>query len=300
MVSRRRVIQAAAALPALSFLAACGSSSEDSSRPLRVSAIPDQDPAVLTEREEAFAEYLAKKLDRDVEYVAVPDYSASVAQLGTGDLDLVFYGGLTGVQARKQNPDVTIIGQRDIDEKFTSIFIASADSGIAPVSDVAGLSVYASKRFTFGSETSTSGRLMPSSFLAEAGVEEGDLAGEPGFSGSHDKTIELVQAGTYEGGAVNAQVWRSRLEEGTVDTEKVIAVFETPTFHDYHWILREEAEKDFGEGFAQKLKDALFAMHEDEDGKAVLDLYKAGSIIDAKPEDYARIEEAAEKLDLLG
>ena len=300
MVTRRRVIQAAAALPALSLLAACGSSSDDSSRPLRVSAIPDQDPDILTEREEAFAEYLAKKLEREVEYVAVPDYSASVAQLGTGDLDLVFYGGLTGVQARKQNPDVTIIGQRDIDEKFTSIFIASKDSGIEPVSDVAGLSAFAGKRFTFGSETSTSGRLMPSSFLSEAGVDEGDLAGEPGFSGSHDKTIELVQAGTYEGGAVNSQVWKSRLEEGTIDTDKVIAVLETPEFHDYHRILREEAEKDCGEGFARKLKDVLFAMHEDEDGKAVLELYKAGSIIDAKPEDYARIEEAAEKLDLLG
>ncbi len=300
MVTRRRVIQAAAAIPALSLLAACGSSSNDTSRPLRVSAIPDQDPDILTEREEAFAEYLAKKLERDVEYVAVPDYSASVAQLGTGDLDLVFYGGLTGVQARKQNPDVTIIGQRDIDEKFTSIFLASKESGIEPVSEVSGLSVFAGKRFTFGSETSTSGRLMPSSFLSEAGVDESDLAGEPGFSGSHDKTIELVQAGTYEGGAVNSQVWKSRLEEGTIDTDKVIAVLETPTFHDYHWILREEAEKDFGEGFAKKLKDVLFAMHDDEDGKAVLELYKAGSIIDAKPEDYARIEEAAEKLDLLG
>lgn len=293
------MIQAAAVLPALSLVAACGSS-ENSARPLRISAIPDQDPDVLTEREEAFAQYLATKLERDVEYVAVPDYSASVAQLGTGDLDLVFYGGLTGVQARKQSSNVTIIGQRDIDATFTSTFIANSDSGIEPVSDVAGLSVYGGKRFTFGSETSTSGRLMPSSFLAEGGVEESDLAGEPGFSGSHDKTIELVQAGTYEGGAVNSQVWKSRLEEGTIDTAKVIAVLESPTFHDYHWILREEAEKDFGDGFAQKLKDVLFAMHEDEAGKSVLELYKAASIIDAKPEDYARIEEAAEKLDLLG
>ncbi|MDU2059253.1 MAG: PhnD/SsuA/transferrin family substrate-binding protein, partial [Dermabacter sp.] len=132
MIARRKMIQAAAVLPALSLVAACGSS-ENSARPLRVSAIPDQDPDVLTEREEAFAQYLATKLERDVEYVAVPDYSASVAQLGTGDLDLVFYGGLTGVQARKQSPDVTIIGQRDIDATFTSTFIANSDSGIEPV-----------------------------------------------------------------------------------------------------------------------------------------------------------------------
>lgn len=267
---------------------------------LRISAIPDQDPDALTEREEAFAAHLAQVLGVDVEYVPVPDYSASVSLFGAGDLDLVFYGGLTGVQAQLQNPEATVVAQRDIDPVFTSIFIANADAGIEPLDSVDGLTVFADKRFTFGSETSTSGRLMPSYFLSQAGVAESDLAGEPGFSGSHDSTIELVTSGSYEAGALNSQVWRSRMEEGTVDTEKVVMVLESPEYHDYHWLLRGDVDERFEEGSTQKLTDAMLAMHESEEGLAVVESYGAEKFIAASREDYQQIEEVARELGLVG
>lgn len=267
---------------------------------LRISAIPDHDPDALTEREEAFAAHLAEVLGVDVEYVPVPDYAASVSLFGAGDLDLVFYGGLTGVQAQKQNPEAVIVAQRDIDPAFTSIFIANADAGIDPVDSVDGLSAFADKRFTFGSETSTSGRLMPSYFLSQAGVAESDLAGEPGFSGSHDATIDLVASGSYEGGALNSQVWRSRMEEGTVDTDTVVMVLESPEYHDYHWLLRGDADDRFGEGFTQQLTDAMLTMHESPEGAAIVESYGAESFIPAKAEDYQQIEEVAQELGLIG
>jgi ABC-type phosphate/phosphonate transport system substrate-binding protein len=73
-----------------------------SARPTR--AIPDQDPARLTEINSAMAGYLATKLGVKVEYVPVTDYAASVSLFKTGDIDMVFFGGLTGVQARVQTP----------------------------------------------------------------------------------------------------------------------------------------------------------------------------------------------------
>jgi ABC-type phosphate/phosphonate transport system substrate-binding protein len=45
------------------------------------------------------ASYLSTKLGRKVQYVPVTDYAASVSLFRTGDLDMVFFGGLTGVQA---------------------------------------------------------------------------------------------------------------------------------------------------------------------------------------------------------
>ena len=62
---------------------------------------------------------------------------------------------------------------------------------------------------TFGSETSTSGRLMPQYFMEQGGLAIDDLKGKPGFSGSHDATIEAVAAGSFEVGAVNEQVWEA-------------------------------------------------------------------------------------------
>lgn len=315
MLTRRqtlaRLALTGAAVTGVGLTAACSSDGGDSAgngsgggsgsgETLRISAIPDQDPDALTEREEAFAAHLAQVLGVDVEYVPVPDYSASVSLFGAGDLDLVFYGGLTGVQAQLQNPEATVVAQRDIDPVFTSIFIANADAGIEPLDSVDGLTVFADKRFTFGSETSTSGRLMPSYFLSQAGVAESDLAGEPGFSGSHDSTIELVTSGSYEAGALNSQVWRSRMEEGTVDTEKVVMVLESPEYHDYHWLLRGDVDERFEEGFTQKLTDAMLAMHESEEGLAVVESYGAEQFIAASREDYQQIEEVARELGLVG
>lgn len=295
------------ALTSLFLLAGCGGGSPADSTPAReedrptlaISAIPDQDPAKLADREQKLAAYLSHELDVEVEFVPVTDYAASVNLFRAGDLDMVFYGGLTGVQARLQTPGATLLAQRDIDAEFRSVFIAHADAGVQPIADVAGLTAFEGKRFTFGSESSTSGRLMPEYFLREAGVDD-DFAGEPGFSGSHDKTIDLVEAGSYEGGALNAQVWQARQEAGTVDTAKVVEVLTTPTYHDYHWISGPEVDARFGEGFTQELRDALLGI----DGSSaqeqeVLDAYGAEAIIPTEASNYAQIEQIGRTLGLI-
>jgi len=194
-----------------------------------------------------------------------------------------------------------LLAQRDIDDIFQSVFIASASSGIKPVTDVKGLTAYKGKRFTFGSESSTSGRLMPEFFLDQAGVDrDKDFSGAPGYSGSHDKTVDLVQAGTFEGGALNLQVWKNRLSKGTVDTSKVVEVLVTPQYRDYHWISGPNSEKRFGKGFNQKVKDALLALDVNKaEDKAVLDLYGAKKFIETKAEYYKDIESIGRKLKLI-
>lgn len=286
--------------------AACGGGAEGGAEaggtgPLRISAIPDVDPSDLAEREEAMASYLSEELGIEVEYVPVSDYAASVSLFGTGDLDLVFYGGLTGVQARLRTEGAEVLAQRDIDERFRSVFIAHRDAGLEPVEDVAGLSTLAGTRFTFGSESSTSGRLMPAYFLQEAGVDPAvDLDGEPGFSGSHDLTIDLVESGSYQAGALNQQVWQTRTEAGTVDTDVVREVFTTPEYADYHWVGSPGLEERFGEGFTEDLRQALLDLDGSDGGEsALLERYGAEAIVPAEAADHERIEEIARSLGLV-
>jgi phosphonate transport system substrate-binding protein len=185
-------------------LAACGGGGTAPPAPppaLTISAIPDQDPQQLQRLYDQVSSYLTGKLGVPVRYQPVTDYTASVTAFRRGDLQLVFFGGLTGVQARSQLPGSVPLAQRDVDEKFRSVFVAGPGPGVGPVADVAGLSVLRGKSLTFGSEVSTSGRLMPQFFLLQAGVGPDDVAGgAPGFSGSHDATIKLVEAGTYQVG----------------------------------------------------------------------------------------------------
>ena len=284
--------------------AACGPSQDaggDAPATLRISAIPDRDPTELAARENAMAAYLATALGVRVEYVPVTDYAASVSLFKTGDLDLVFYGGLTGVQARQQVRDAVLLAQRDIDASFKSVFIANRSAGVDQVRDVAGLTALRGRRFTFGSESSTSGRLMPEYFLAEAGMKSAsDFAGQPGFSGSHDKTVDLVEACSYEAGALNVQVWQDRLRAKTVDLTKVEAVFTTPSYHDYHWIAGPRLDDRLGGGFTQRLRDTLLALDGSDPAEAkVLEMYGAKSVIATVPHNYDQIEEIARQLGLL-
>lgn len=277
------------------------SSSDEGDAVLRIGAIPDQEPERLQRTYDLLSDYLASELDVTVEYVPVTDYQGAVTAFRVGDLDLAWFGGLTGVQARLEVKGANAIVQRDIDESFTSVFIARADTGLEPISDVAGLSVLEGRSFTFGSESSTSGRLMPQSFLAEAGIEiDSSFNGAPGFSGSHDATIEVVAAGSFEVGALNSEVWDSRVEAGDVDPTEVIEIFRTPPYYDYHWVSQPELDARFGDGFQDRIVATLTSLDESNaDHAAILELFGAGSFIVTENANYAAIEAVGRQTGLI-
>jgi phosphonate transport system substrate-binding protein len=261
---------------------------------LVVSAIPDQDPEKLQRLYGSLADYLSKALNVSVLYKPVSDYKAAVTAFKVGDLDLVWFGGVTGVQARIQVPEARAIVQRDIDEKFRSVFIANTATGIKSLSDLKG------RTFTFGSESSTSGRVMPQSFLEEAGIKLGDFKGNPGFSGSHDKTIALVEAGAFDAGVLNEQVWSTRLAEKSLDTSRVAVFWTTPTYHDYHWVLHPAVAKRFGPDFESRLVAALTKLSpEDSEQAKILELFGARKFVETDNASYSEIERVGRSVGLI-
>ncbi len=265
---------------------------------LTVGAIPDQDPQRLNRLYGLLSSELSKKLGIPVRYSAVTNYPAAVTAFRTGDLDLVWFGGLTGVQARLQKPGSIVIAQRDIDSDFRSVFIANVDSRIPEIKNISDLRILKNKRFTFGSESSTSGRLMPQSFLSQAGVRPKDFkGGSAGFSGSHDATIALVQSGSYEAGALNQQVWLINFERGNIDRSKVKVIWRTPPYADYHWLAQPDLDKRFGKGFTNKLKKTFFGLSkESPKQKEILKLFGAKSFVTASPNQYKDIEKVGRML----
>ena len=265
---------------------------------LRIGAIPDQKPEKLNRLYGLVANELSKQLGVPVQYVPVTNYAAAVSAFRTGNLDLVWFGGLTGVQARLQKPGAQVLAQRDIDASFHTIFIANTKSGLKPVTNVKGLSELKGKRFTFGSDSSTSGRLMPEYFLGQAGVKPSQFAGgAAGFSGSHDATIALVQSGAYDAGAVNEQVWRSSLHDGKANRSKVMAIWKTPGYPDYHWIAQGNLDGRYGKGFTAKLQKAILSWRpSDPEQKVILGLFGAQQFVKATPGEYKRIEQVGREI----
>ena len=67
---------------------------------LQFTAIPDQDTAALEQRFGKIAAYLSKKLGVETKYVPVKSYPASVQAFKNNIVQLAWFGGLSGVQAR--------------------------------------------------------------------------------------------------------------------------------------------------------------------------------------------------------
>ena len=265
---------------------------------LLIGAIPDQNPERLNRLYGLLSAELKKELEVNVKYIPVTNYPAAVSAFRTRSLDLVWFGGLTGVQARLQRPGAKVIAQRDIDAKFRSVFIASIKSNIPVIKSQSGLKILKGKRFTFGSESSTSGRLMPQYFLQQSGVKTTDFkGGRPGFSGSHDATLMLVQSGSYEVGALNKQVFEERVRRNKVDNSKVQVIWETPTYADYHWLAQPDLDNRFGKGFTKKLKRTLLELNRESKYQAkILDLFGAKKFISANESQYIKIEKIGRHL----
>ena len=266
-------------------------------KPLTTSAIPDQEPEKLQRLYTKLAKYLETELKVPVVYKPVTDYTAAVTAFKVGDLDLVWFGGLTGVQARLQVPGAEAIAQRDVDAQFHSVFIVNKKSGIQPIQDGKELTTLKGHTFTFGSESSTSGRLMPQYFLKQAGVKLEDFKGQVGFSKNHDATLELVTAGTYEAGALNEKVWASRLKEGKVDQSKVAVIWRSPAYFDYHWVINPAVKERYGADFTEKVQAALLKLDPSvPEQKEILDLFTASKFVTTQNSNYATIEQIGREI----
>lgn len=299
VLSRRSLLGAAVAGGLV--LTGCGSGGAASTpATLTLSAIPDQDPEKLQRLYPMLAARLAGALGKPVTYKPVTDYTAVVRAFQISDVYLSWMGGLTGVQARVLVPGSTAIAQRDIDADFHSLFIANEASGLRPFREVSGLKELAGHTFTFGSETSTSGRLMPQYFLQQAGVGLDALKGAAGFSGSHDATIAAVASNSFEVGAVNQQVWKATQSAGKVDLSKVSVLWQTPGYQDYHWLARPDIDQVFGAGTEAAVRSFLLGLDQSKpDDAAILDLFGAKKFIPTQNSNYDRIESIARSLQLV-
>lgn len=257
----------------------------------KFTAIPDQDTARLQQRFGKIADYLSEKLGFTVTYAPVKSYSASVQAFKNNEVQMAWFGGLSGVQARLGVPGSRAIAQGEEDMRFVSYFIAHHSTGLSESTslpaDIAG------KTFTFGSKGSTSGRLMPEYYIRTLLKKDPErIFSRIGFSGDHSKTIALVQSGSYQLGAVNYKVWEKELAEGNIDPEKVRVIWKTPEYPDYNWTVRGDVDQVYGAGTTEKIQKVLTEI----DDPALLNAFPRKKFIKADNSLYTPILETGKAI----
>ncbi len=258
---------------------------------LRITTIPEE---VATEQVRKFtplATYLEKRLGVKVEFTPVSDYPAAVEALVNKKVDVVWFGGFTYVQAQiRSGGKIVPIAQREEDTRFQSVFIAKTDSGIKTLADMKG------KQVSFGSQSSTSGHLMPRSFLLQAKIDPDTDFKRIAYSGAHDATIASVVSGKVDAAALDITVWRKFVNENKVDTKAVDVFYTTPTYFNYNWSVHADMPADLRGRLQKALLDLDMNTPE---GKEILMLNRASRYIVTQPDNYKGIEAAARSAGLL-
>ncbi|MCZ6728874.1 MAG: putative selenate ABC transporter substrate-binding protein [SAR324 cluster bacterium] len=263
-------------------------------KPFVFTAIPDEDETRLRQRFTKVAHYLAGELKVEVEFIPVKSYAAAITAFKNNQVQMAWFGGLSGVRARRAVRGARAIAQGYEDQYFVTYFIANSSTGLREQKEFPkGME---GKTFTFGSKGSTSGRLMPEFFIRKhLGKSPDDAFRRVGFSGDHSRTIALVQSGSYQVGAVNFKVWENEIKAGRIDPAMVRIIWRTPTFPDYQWSVRGDLDQRWGGGFTEKVKSALLNMKD----PSLLEAFPRKSFVPANNSDYTPILNSAKSIGLI-
>ncbi len=177
---------------------------------------------------EGIREYLRDRGLR-TEYVLYSSYPALVDALVVGHIDIAWNTPLAYLQARERlGGQCLVLGMRDSDVNFTTVFITRTDSPIHSLNDLKG------KRFALASRDSSHAAILPVHFLREGGVDpEKDLKvlrfdtdiGKHGDTGTSEQdVVRAVSEGSADAGSIGKATWDASVAGGSID-ERRLRVF---------------------------------------------------------------------------
>lgn len=253
----------------------------------RVGFPPDENPQEIVRKNAPLLEYLKAKTGiPEMEIVVPATYTAAVEQMQQGDLDMVYFGGLTYVLAKKE-VEITPIVRGVVGgtaENFTYI-IARKDRGISALTDLPG------KTFAFGDVASTSGSLIPHKALLNAGIDPNRDFKKVVYTGAHDKTALAVFKGDVDAGAMNARKFPDMIKKGQITEDVVQVVFRSEPFADYPWAVRDKV----GQDMIDKLRRAFVELKDSQ----MLALLGVEGYETTSDQDFENLRAAAKRLGFL-
>jgi phosphonate transport system substrate-binding protein len=250
---------------------------------------------------EGMREYLNER-GLQTEYVLYSSYPCLVDSLVAGHIDIAWNTPLAYLQAKKRlGGRCLVLGMRDSDVAFTTVFIARADSPIHLLSDLK------SKRFALGSRGSSHAAILPVFFLREAGIDpEKDLnlvrfdsdIGKHGDTGtSEQNVVRAVKKCSADAGAIGKSTWDAMVAVGLIDPLSLRIFW---TSHGYSH-CNFTARGALSASLAARFTKAIQVMdYDDPKWKQIMKLEGLTRWMPGSTEGYDELEREAGRLDMLG
>ncbi len=253
-----------------------------------IGVLPEMNVFKQQQRFALLGEYLSKKTDADVEFTILSRYGNIIERFTAEKMDGAFFGSLTGALALKKLGVVPLARPVNLDGTSTyhGYLFTRKDSGIKSVKDMKG------KKMAYVEKATTAGYIFPLAYLKEQGVTDTDyFFSETFFTGSHDAAIHAVLTGKADVGAAKHSVYDwVRQHNPKVDQELVILA-DSPRVPSNGLLVRN----GLPEPLRNKLKSVLLGLHNDPDGKVVLQRFGALKFIETSARDYQPVLDLAKR-----
>jgi len=247
---------------------------------IMIGVIPEVNLVRQMDRFVPLSDYLEKKTGFDIDIKPLSNYGNLYDEMRDGNIDAGFFGSFVYGMTRARIGVVPIArpvlpGGRST---YTGLLFIRNDVGIKKTSDLKG------KTIALADPATSGGYLAQKDYLAGKGINI-DKDMKIVWVGSHEAAIRAVMSHQAEvGGAKDSIVKKYRKENKVFDT-LIEIINETPTskgFPDNTFAVRKGLEQVK----IDALKKALLQMHNDPEGKKVLNRFGAVRFIPTSDEDF--------------
>jgi phosphonate transport system substrate-binding protein len=281
----------------LAFFAGCSKAQSPPQNPIHpdktilIGLIPEQNIFKQIERYEPLADYLSGKTGARINLKILPRYGNIINNFRSMGLDGAFFGSFTYALAH-ETLGVSAIARPvapDNTSTYHGLIFVRKDSGIRTIADMKG------KRFAFVDKATTAGYLLPLEYFHKNGVKDfRNHLRETYFAGTHEDAILDVLNGITDMGAAKNTVFQRMSEKDNRITKELVVLERSPDVPENGLALKIDLE----ETLRRKFREALLGMHDDPEGKKILERFGAIKFISTTDEDYDPVYRYAREIHL--
>ena len=256
-----------------------------------IGLIPEQNIFKQIERYEPLADYLSGKTGTRINLKILPRYGNIINNFRSMGLDGAFFGSFTYALAH-ETLGVSVIARpvaTDNTSTYYGMIFVRKDSGIRTIADMKG------KRFAFVDKATTAGYLLPLEYFHKHGVKNfRKYFRETYFTGTHEDAILDVLFGKTDVGAAKNTVFQRMSEKDRRIRRELVVLERSPDVPENGLALK----KDIEETLRERFRAALLAMHDDPEGKIILERFGAIKFIPTTNRDYDPVYRYAREIHL--
>jgi phosphonate transport system substrate-binding protein len=283
----------------IAFLAGCkkaettapSAPAPEARKSILIGLIPEQNLFKQLDRYKPVAAYLSRKIGVNIKLTVLPRYGNIIDNFVSSGMDGAFFGSFTYALAHSKI-GVEALARPVADDgtsTYYGLIFVRKDSGITEAGDMEG------KRFAFVDKATTAGYLLPLAYFKENGIKDyKSFLGETYFTGTHEDAIYDVLNRRADIGAAKNTIYQRVAETDSRIMEQLMVLEKSPEVPENGLAVRAS----MAEELKRRISETLLGMHEDPEGRRVLERFGAKRFIPTTDDDYKPVFDYARKIDL--